>query len=434
MPASASMEIALVATPSVNDLISCGVPHDSYAALRHREFRWFIVSLFAMVVSSQLQAVVVGWQVYRITHDPLSLGLIGLAEALPFIAVALPAGYVADRRNRRTISAISLLVLALCSLALLVLSATPGLLARTGVLPMYATIFASGIARSVLQPARQAMSAEIIPRSMYQNAIAWRSSTWQTASVIGPALGGLLYGFAGPVAAYGVAAALMMIALGGFLRVRYEPRDRAGDADGSMAAELMTGLRFVWREPAILGALSLDLFSVFLGGAEALLPVFAAEILKVGPQGLGLLRAAPAAGAVTMGIFLAHRPPFERAGRTMLVAVAVFALAILGFGLSRSYWLSLALLALSGMADNVSVVIRSTLIQVLTPREMLGRVAAVNSIFIGSSNELGAFESGVAARLLGAVRAVVLGGTAALVVVGLTARLVPRLRTLGRIA
>ena len=410
------------------------MPHDSYAALRHREFRWFIVSLFAMVVSSQLQAVVVGWQVYRITHDPLSLGLIGLAEALPFIAVALPAGYLADRRNRRTISATALLVLALCSVVLLVLSATPGLLARTGVLPVYATIFASGIARSILQPARQAMSAEIIPREMYQNAIAWRSSTWQTASVIGPAIGGLLYGFAGAVAAYGVAAVLMAIALVGFLHVQYEPRARTNAGDASMSAELMTGLRFVWREPAILGALSLDLFSVFLGGAEALLPVFASEILKVGPQGLGLLRAAPAAGAVTMGIFLAHRPPFERAGRTMLIAVAVFALGILGFGLSRSFWLSLALLALSGMADNVSVVIRSTLIQVLTPREMLGRVAAVNSIFIGSSNELGAFESGVAARLLGAVRAVVLGGSAALVVVGITARMVPRLRTLGRIA
>jgi MFS family permease len=408
------------------------VPHDSYGALRHREFRWYIVSLFAMVVGTQLQAVVVGWQVYSITRDPLSLGLIGLAEALPFIAVALPAGYLADRRNRRTISVLALLVLALCSGVLLALSATPGLLERTGVGPVYVTIFATGIARSILQPARQAMGAEIIPRSMYQNAIAWRSSTWQTGSVIGPAVGGLLYGFAGAVVAYGVAALLMLVSLGGFLRVRYTPHPRtAGDA--TMAAELMTGLRFVWREPAILGALSLDLFSVFLGGAEALLPVFASEILHVGPQGLGVLRAAPAAGAVAMGIFLAHRKPFEHAGRTMLIAVGVFAIGIIGFGLSRNFWLSLALLALSGMADNVSVVIRSTLIQVLTPREMLGRVASVNSIFIGSSNELGAFESGVAARLLGPVPAVVLGGAAALAVVGLTAKLVPRLRNLGRI-
>src|SRR6185369_3938136 len=383
--------------------------------------------------SSQLQAVVVGWQVYRITHDPLSLGLIGLAEALPFIAIALPAGYLADRRNRRAISVAALFVLACCSITLYVLSATPGLLVRVGIVPIYAVIFISGIARGILQPARQALSAEIIPRSMFQNAIAWRSSTWQTASVIGPAIGGLLYGFAGAQISYAVAALLMLAALAAFLMMRYTPVPRAIQ-DESMVAELLTGLRFVWSEHAILAALSLDLFSVFLGGAEALLPVFASEILKVGPQGLGLLRAAPAAGAVTMGIFLAHRPPFRRAGRTMLLAVAVFALAIVGFGLSRSFYLSLGLLALSGMADNVSVVIRSTLIQLLTPPQMLGRVSAVNSIFVGSSNELGAFESGVAARLFGTVPAVVLGGSAALLVVGLTAKLVPRLRNLGRIA
>jgi MFS family permease len=407
-------------------------PHDAYAALRHRDFRWFIVSLFTMVVGSQAQAVVVGWQVYALTRDPLSLGLIGLAEALPFIGIALPAGYLADRRNRRTISVAMLLVLALCSAALVALSATPGLLARVGVVPVYAIIFVTGVARGILQPARQALGADIIPRAMYRNAIAWRSSTWQTASVLGPAIGGLLYGFVGAVASYGVAAVLTLVALGAFLMVRYTPEPRALRGT-SMFDELLSGLRFVKSEHAILAALSLDLFSVFLAGAEALLPVFAAEILHVGPQGLGLLRAAPAVGAVTMGIFLAHRPPFLRAGRTMLLAVAVFALSIIGFGLSRDFYLSLALLALSGMADNVSVVIRSTLIQLLTPPQMLGRVSAVNSIFIGSSNELGAFESGVAARLLGAVPAVVLGGTAALAVVGLTARLVPRLRTLGRI-
>jgi MFS family permease len=407
-------------------------PHDPYAALRHRDFRWFIISLFAMVVGSQAQAVVVGWQVYDLTHDPLSLGLIGLAEALPFIGVALPAGYLADRRNRRVISVAMLLVLACCSAVLVAVSAVPGLLARVGVTPVYATIFVTGIARGILQPARQALGADIIPRTMYQNAIAWRSSTWQTGSVIGPAIGGLLYGFGGAVASYGTAMVLMLVALGAFLVVRYAPEARSLGKT-SMFEELLTGLRFVRSEHAILAALSLDLFSVFLGGAEALLPVFASEILKVGPQGLGLLRAAPAAGAVTMGIFLAHRPPFQRAGRTMLLAVAVFALSIIGFGLSRDFYLSLALLALSGMADNVSVVIRSTLIQLLTPPQMLGRVSAVNSIFIGSSNELGAFESGVAARLLGAVPAVVLGGAAALAVVGLTARLVPRLRTLGRI-
>ena len=406
--------------------------HDAYVALRHRNFRWYILSLFTMTLGSQLQAVVVGWQVYTITRDPLSLGLIGLAEALPFIAVALPAGYVADRWNRRTVAVLALAVLALCSVALLVLSAADGMLARVGVTPIYAVIFTSGIARSLLQPARQALSSELVPRHQLENAIAWRSSSWQTAAVAGPALGGLLYGFAGPVASYSVDAALMLFALVAMLIMRYTPGVRT-IGRSPIVPDLLQGLKFVWGQPLILGALSLDLFSVFLGGATALLPVFASEILKVGPQGLGILRAAPAVGAVAMGVFLAHRPPIARAGRALLMAVAVFAMAIIGFGLSTSFLWSLVLLGVSGMADNVSVVIRSTLLQLLTPSDMLGRVSAVNSIFIGSSNELGAFESGVAARLFGTVPAVVAGGVAALAVVGLTARLVPTLRRLERI-
>ncbi|MEP6732411.1 MAG: MFS transporter [bacterium] len=411
---------------------STAVPHDAYVALRHRDFRWYIFSTFTMTLGSQLQAVVVGWQVYTITHDPLSLGLIGLAEALPFIAVALPAGYVADRWNRRDVSVLALFVLALCSVALLLFSAGTGLLARYGVWPIYTVIFASGIARSLLQPARQALGAELVPRAELENAVAWRSSTWQTAAVVGPAIGGLLYGFSGAVTAYSVDAALMVLALVGMVVMKYAPGERTIGRT-SMLIDLLSGLKFVWQQPVILGALSLDLFSVFLGGAEALLPVFASEILHVGPQGLGILRAAPAVGAVSMGVFLAHRPPIERAGRTLLIAVGTFALAIIGFGLSTSFWLSLFLLGLSGMADSISVVIRSTLLQLLTPADMLGRVSAVNSVFIGSSNELGAFESGVAARLLGTVPAVVIGGVAALGVVGLTARLVPRLRGLKRI-
>jgi MFS family permease len=406
--------------------------HDPYAALRHRDYRRFIVSLFAMTLASQIQAVVVGWQVYSLTRDPLSLGLIGLAEALPFIAVALPAGYLADRWNRRRLSVTALVVLSLCSLGLLFMSVRPGMLDRVGVHLIYAIIFVSGIARGLLQPARQALGAELIPRAVYENAVAWRSSTWQTAAVVGPAVGGLLYGFSGAVAAYGVDAALMLFALGAFVFMRYTPTARVL-VDESIYAGLITGLRFVWSEPVILGALSLDLFSVFLGGAEALLPIFASEILRVGPQGLGILRAAPAAGAVLMGIYLAHRPPIERAGRVLLASVAAFAVAIIGFGLSRSFLLSVVLLGISGMADSVSVVIRSTLLQLLTPPEVLGRVSAVNSVFVGSSNELGAFESGVVARLIGTVPAVVAGGVAALVVVALTARRVPRLRELGRI-
>lgn len=407
--------------------------HDPYIALRHPDFRWYILSLFTVTLGSQLQAVVVGWQVYTITHDPLSLGLMGLAEALPFIALALPAGYVADRWNRKTVCVIALAVLAACSIALLALSATPELFRRVGVGPIYAVIFASGIARSFLQPTRQALGAELISRDIYENAIAWRSSCWQTAAVIGPAIGGLLYGFAGALASYSVDVVLMILALIGFLLLRYEPGERS-ISDASVFTVLVSGLRFVWGQPLILSALSLDLFSVFLGGAEALLPVFASEILFVGPQGLGILRAAPAIGAVSMGLYRAHRPPIQRAGRSLLIAVAIFALAIIGFGLSKSFFLSVVLLAVSGMADNVSVVIRSTLLQMLTPPDMLGRVSAVNSVFVGSSNELGAFESGVAARLLGTVNAVVLGGVAALAVVGITAKLVPKLRALERIA
>jgi MFS family permease len=406
------------------------MPHDPYGSLRYPPFRWFIVSLFAMTLGTQTQAVVVGWQMYALTHDPLALGLIGLAEALPYIGLALFAGHIADAANRRLISIVALVALLACSAALLVFTVTSGFLTRHGVWPVYAAIFASGVARSFLQPARQALGAELIPRQLYVNAAAWRTSTWQTAAVAGPALGGLLYGFAGAAAAYAVIVALLAIAAIAFARVAYTPRllDAVTVSEG-----LRSGLRFVFSQPVLLGALTLDLFSVFLAGSEALLPVFASEILRVGPQGLGILRAAPAAGAVVMSVYLAHRRPIERAGPVMLLSVAIFAFCIIGFGLSRSFWLSLTLLAVSGMADNVSVVIRSTLLQLMTPPELLGRVSAVNAIFVGSSNELGAFESGVAARLLGTVTAVVAGGVASLGVVGIVAARVPQLRRLRRI-
>jgi len=301
-----------------------------------------------------------------------------------------------------------------------------------GVWPFYAVIFLSGIARSFLQPARQALGAEIVPRALYPNAVAWRSSTWQTGAVAGPALGGLLYGFTSPSFAYGVDASLMIVALLAFAAIAYVPRGERR-LEGSVGESLRTGIRFVVQEPVLLGAMTLDLFSVLLGGAEALLPVFADQILHAGPQGLGILRAAPAAGATLISIYLAHRRPFRHAGRALLNAVALFAVCIIGFGLSRSFLLSLVLLAVSGMADNVSVVVRSTLLQVLTPEHLLGRVSSVNAIFIGSSNELGAFESGVAARLLGTVTSVVLGGVASLAVVGVVAARIPSLRRLGAI-
>ena len=410
--------------------------HDPYASLRIPGYRRYILSTFTMTLAAQIQGVVVAWQIYDVTHDPLSLGLIGLAEALPYVGVALFAGHVADRQNRRTVSIASLVVLVGCSLSLLALSlaarARGGFGGARGIWPFYAVIFLSGIARSFLQPARTALGAEIVPRELYPNAVAWRSSTWQTGAVVGPALGGLLYGFTSPSFAYGVDAGLMVVALLSFATIAYEPRSER-KMESSVGESLRTGIEFVLREPVLLGAMTLDLFSVLLGGAEALLPVFADRILHVGPEGLGVLRAAPAAGATLMSLYLAHRRPFQHAGRALLYAVALFAMCIIGFGLSRSFVLSLVLLAVSGMADNVSVLVRSTLLQVLTPEHLLGRVSSVNAIFIGSSNELGAFESGVAARLLGTVTSVVLGGLASLSVVGIVAARIPPLRRLGSI-
>jgi MFS family permease len=406
--------------------------HDPYAALRLPAYRWFIVSLFTMTVAAQIQVLVVSWQIYDMTHDPLSLGLIGLSEAVPFIAAALYAGHVADSLNRQRISIAALFMLVLCGLALLAFSYSRVMLAR-GVWPFYAVIAVSGLARSFLQPARNALGAEIVSRDLYHNAIAWRSSAWQAAAVMGPAVGGLLYGFGGPRIAYIVQASLMTLAFIAFSRIRYQQAPRTGITTIAIKESLTVGLRFVFSQPVLLGALALDLFSVLLGGAEALLPVFADQILHVGPKGLGVLRAAPAAGAVIMALVLAHRPPFRRAGPTLLYAVAGFAVCIIGFGISRSFLLSGALLLMSGMFDNVSVLIRSTLVQTLTPTDLLGRVSAVNSIFIGSSNEIGAFESGVAASFLGTVPAVILGGVASLAVVGAVAATIPRLRAMGSI-
>jgi MFS family permease len=406
--------------------------HDPYASLRIPNFRWFVVSLLTMNVATQLQAVVVSWQVYGLTRDPLSLGLIGLAEALPFIGLALPAGHLADRARRLGIVRLALAGLLGCSVSLLWFTVQPGLLRPGRAWPIYLVIFLSGIARSFLQPARTALSAEMVPRALYPNAVTWRSSTWQLAAVLGPALGGLIYGFGSATAAYMADVALMVIALLAIARIAHQPAVRPA-SDESFLQSLGSGIRFVRGQPVVLGALALDLFSVLFGGATALLPVFADEILHVGAEGLGVLRAAPAAGAVVMSLVLAHRPPLRRAGRTLLVNVALFGVSMIVFGVSRNFGLSLGALVASGMVDTVSVVVRSTLLQVLTPEHLLGRVSAVNAIFIGSSNEIGAFESGVAAKLLGTVPSVVLGGLATLGVVATTALKVPELRRLQEI-
>ena len=406
--------------------------HDPYVSLRNPGFLWYVASMVTLTLGTQIQATVVAWQVYALTRDPLSLGFVGLAEALPFIGAALYAGHVADRYDRKLLSLVSIGVQTLAAVVLLGYTLRPQVLAGGRVWPIYAVVFVSGLARSFLQPARTALGAEIVPRETFANAVAWRSSLWQFAAVVGPALGGVLYGFSGARAAYVTEAALCLAGWLLFTRIGYARRP-AAPREGSIGENLTIGIRFLLTQPELLGAQWLDLFSVLFGGATALLPIFTSEILHVGPEGLGVLRAAPAAGAVLMSVFLAHRS-LRRAGPALLLCVAGFGLCWICFALSRSFWLSLALLAAGGMLDMVSVVIRSTLLTLRTPEPLLGRVSAVNQIFIGSSNEIGSFESGVAARLLGTVSSVVFGGLMTLGVVGVTAWKIPSLRKLDEIA
>lgn len=418
----------------MSDQSGAEAPRDSYAALRIPNFRRYILALFTLTLGIQIQGTVVGWQVYDLTRDPLALGLVGLAEALPAISMALFAGHVADTHDRRRIALMALMVLVGCSLALWWLAGPrpfgdQPVLSATRVRGIYAIIVVSGLARAFLQPARQALSAELVPRSLYSNAITWRSGSWQMAAVLGPALGGALYAVGGITLSYAVDALLMVVAVLWLASVRHTspPREVSHEP---IRSSILGGLRFVFGDPLLLSALTLDLFSVLFGGAIALLPIFAGEILQAGPTALGLLRAAPAVGAVVSSVLLARWPPFANTGRNLLLAVAGFGVFTIGFGLSRSLPLSLACLVLAGASDMVSVVIRSLMLQMRTPETLLGRVSSVNQIFIGSSNEIGAFESGITARWWGAVGAVVFGGVATLGVVAAVAWRVPSLRRL----
>ncbi len=361
----------------------------------------------------------------------------GLAEALPAIGMSLFSGHVADTHDRRRIALYSLAVLVACSFALWFLSRDPtavssgttALAIRIRVNAIYAVIVLSGVARAFLQPARQALSAELVTRDLFTNSVTWRSGSWQLAAVLGPALGGVLYAIGGTNLGYITAAMLMMFATGLMIAVRHTSPIRHVTEE-PIIERLTGGLRFVFGEPMLLSALTLDLFSVLFGGATALLPVFAAEILHVGPSGLGFLRASPAVGAVIMSVLLTRWPPFNHTGKSLLIAVTGFGACMIGFGLSTAFWLSVVLLAFSGAFDAVSVVIRSVMLQARTPEQLLGRVSAVNQIFIGSSNEIGAFESGISAKWLGTVPSVVLGGIATLAVVAVVAWRNPTLRRL----
>jgi hypothetical protein len=374
-----------------------------WAAFRHRDFALYLESRFLSAVAIQMQAVAVGWLVYDLTHEPLALGLVGLAAFLPAVCLALVTGHVADRFDRRRVLLACYAVTTATALGLL-------LFAWSGsrqVWPIYALVLVFGTSRAFANPAGQALVPNLVPLADFKNAVAWNSSAWQTATIAGPALGGLLYALGG-AAVFAAATACFIVTV--LLLAAMRHRGGGGPREPASWATLLAGIGFIRSRPAVLGAISLDLFAVLLGGATALLPIYAAEILHVGPAGLWLLRSMPAVGAVAMALLLAHRPLARHTGRRMFQAVAVFGLATIGFGLSTSVALSLVCLLVLGAADMVSVFVRQTLVQIDTPDAMRGRVAAVNAVFIGASNELGEFESGAAAALLGTVPAVVLGG------------------------
>jgi MFS family permease len=397
-------------------------PSAGRAAFRHRNFRYFLPARFLSTGASEMQAVGVAWQIYALTGRPLDLGLVGLAQFLPGILLFLLAGHTADRVPRRRILAVCYAAFACCSMALMALSLS-GL--RT-VWPVYAVLLANGVVRAFNTPASQAFIPQLVPEEDFPNAISWGSSVFQAAMGLGPVAGGLIYGFAGsPVPVYVGAAAAYLTGLVLLFNVHVSvpPKPRGVSAD-----VLFEGIRYIWRNPIVLGAISLDLFAVLLGGAVALLPVYAGSILKIGARGLGILRAGPGLGAVLTAILIAHHPLKRKAGAAMLWCVCGFGLMTIVFGLSRNLVLSMAALLLIGACDMVSVIVRHTLVQLRTPDEMRGRVSAVNTVFIGASNEVGQFESGVTAQWLGTVPAVVVGGLGTIAIVALWAKLFPALR------
>jgi MFS family permease len=404
--------------------------NDAYAALRVPDYRRFLAMRLMMTLTIQVMSVSVGYFVYELTGDPLMLGLIGLAEALPAIGISLWAGHLADKYNRRNILIGCIGTMLLCSLALFALVLSRAALSGGTLLGgVYGIIFCTGIARGFFSPTNFAFLPQLVDKERLPNAITWNSSTWQVASITGLGLGGLLYGFAGVEITFAIMCGLCALAL--VLVFQIAPRPVPPSDHSEPAWErIKAGLRFVFSNQLIISTIALDLFAVLFGGAVALLPVFAKDILKVGPQGMGILRAAMSVGAITMAFFLAHRPLGKGAGKALLACVAGFGLCIIGFGLSKNFWLSFFFLFLAGALDEVSVFIRSALVQLQTPEHMKGRVSSVSSIFITSSNEIGAFESGLAARLMGTVPSVVFGGLMTLAVVGITWWRAPKLRTM----
>jgi MFS family permease len=397
--------------------------HDAYAALRHRDYRLLLAGAVLTSVGSGVQLTAVSWELYDRTGSLAVLALIGLVLFIPVLLLSLLAGQAADRYSRKGLFQLAQGLGVLAALGLTTLSLT------RGPVPLFfVCLFVTGIARAFSGPARTSLLPQVVPLDVLHNAVTWNSSGWQFASVTGPTLGGFLL-WASASTAYLVTAGCALACI--LLLIPVRPLVRPGPAVKRSVEALLEGVRFVWRTKLMLAAITLDLFAVLLGGATALLPAYAEDILHVGTLGYGVLRAAPAAGALLMGVVLAHRRPLERPGRALLLGVAGFGGATIAFGLSENFLLSFAMLALAGALDNISVVVRGTLMQMLTPDEMRGRVAAVNTVFISSSNELGEFESGTVAFFAGSVFSVVSGGIGTIVVVVLVALRWPMLWRLG---
>jgi MFS family permease len=401
--------------------------HDPYLALRYRDFRLLVAGRFIVTLGEQMLNVAIGWELYVRTNSALALGFVGLAQIAPIMLFSLPAGQVADRINRKRIVITSQTIMTIAASFLALLSALHGALPL-----VYATLALLGTAYAFNDPASSSLLPQTVPAEAFPNAATWSSSSWQFAAVLGPALGGFIIALTGHATAVyvldAIACAIYIVLL---LLMRSKQMEYAKEA--SSLRSLAAGVGFVWRTKIILATITLDLFAVLLGGAVTLLPIYAISILHVGAVGLGWLRAAPSIGAVIMALSQAHLPPFKKAGWTLLLAVAGFGVATIVFGLSRSFLLSLLALVALGALDNISVIVRSTLLLLRTPDEMRGRISAVNSIFVGASNELGGFESGLAAALFGPVIAVVGGGIGTILVVIAVALIWPEVRRLGRL-
>lgn len=399
--------------------------HDPYAAFRIPKYRIYIIGWFLAMIGTRIQSVAIGWEMYQRTNEAIALGLVGLAQALPTMLLALPAGYLADRFNRPKLVILSLWAMTLTSAGLAVLSYQEG-----SITWMYILLALDASAVIIGRPARVALLPQIVPPSAFANAVTWNMSMMQITGVVGPALGGLVIAAINPSFAFVVAAASSLIFLGMLSYFRFGADDVKRGEPLSLQT-FLAGIGFVWNTRIIFTMITLDLFAVLLGGAVYLLPIYAEDILEVGATGFGWLRAAPAVGAFCMALSMVYLPPMKRAGWALLMNVAGFGVATIIFGLTESFWVALVMLFLTGAFDNVSMVVRQTAQQLLTPDAMRGRVSAVTSVFVGASNELGGLESGVVAQAFGPVVSVVSGGIGTLIVVAVTAWWSPELRRLG---